>query len=552
MLPRLPPRWVPQPPDAWTLGTLLLALLLATPVLVVAASLFMPATEVWQHLKATVLADYVQQSLALMLGVGVGVLALGVPTAWLISTTEFTGRRFAEWALLLPLAMPAYIVAYTYTGLLDVSGPVQSRLRTAFGWSYGGYWFPDLRSLPGAMLVLTLVLYPYVYLLARAAFLEQSHRALEVARCLGLRPGAAFIRVALPLARPALVTGLSLALMETLADYGTVQYFGLTTFTTGIFRTWFGLGNPAAAAQLAAVLLTTVFLLTLLERLFRGRARYHHSALRAQQLPRRRLAGCQAGLVLLGCLLPVLFGFAIPVVQLLSWAWQERAQWLGPDFLHLGRNSLYLAGLAALITVGLALLLAYGQRLRPVLSVRGSVRVAALGYAVPGTAIAVGVMLPLAWLDNALDAWMRTQFGLSTGLLLSGTLFALLFAYAVRFMTVAVNTLESGLGRIRPSMDQAARSLGESPGGVIRHIHLPMLRVSLLTATLLVFVDVMKELPSTLILRPFNFNTLAVRAFELASDERLAEAAAPALLIVLAGLLPVILLSRTMGRTPTV
>ena len=369
-----------------------------------------------------------------------------------------------------------------------------------------------------------------------------------MARSLGLGPRAAFVRVALPLARPALVTGLSLALMETLADYGTVQYFGLTTFTTGIFRTWFGLGNPVAAAQLAAVLLSTVFLLILAERLLRGRARYHHSQLRVLHPPRRKLGGGRAGLALLCCVLPVLFGFAIPALQLLLWAWQERAQWLGPDFLRLGWNSLRLAGLAALITVVLALLLAYGQRLRGFLLVRGGVRLASLGYAVPGTAIAVGVMLPLAWLDNTLDAWMRDYIGISTGLLLSGTLAALLFAYAVRFMTVALNTLESGLGRIRPSMDQAARSLGESPGGVVRHIHLPMLRVSLLTALLLVFVDVMKELPATLILRPFNFNTLAVRAFELASDERLAEAAAPALLIVLVGLLPVMLLSRTMSR----
>lgn len=542
----LPRRRLPLRPDGWTLGTPLLALLLALPVLVVAAFVFAPAGDVWLHLKETVLAEYLRHSLWLMLGVGSGVLLIGVPAAWLVSTCEFRGRRLLEWALLLPMAMPAYILAYTWTGLADFAGPIQSALRAQFGWSYGDYWFPELRSLPGAVLMLTLVLYPYVYLLARAAFLEQAHSVLEVARSLGHGPRAAFFRVALPLARPAIVTGLMLALMETLADYGTVQYFGLTTFTTGIFRTWFGLGDAAAAAQLSAVLMGAVLLLILIERLSRRQARYHHASLR-RSTPRRTLGGGKTLLVLGLALLPVLFGFLIPAGQLALWALEQRAGWMHAEFLALGLNSLRVAAMAAGLTLALALLLAYGQRLRPLPLIRGSVRLAAMGYAVPGTVIAIGVILPLAFIDNRIDDFMRAQFGVSTGLLLSGTLAALLFAYAVRFMAVAVNTLEAGLGRIRPSMDQAARSLGQRPADVIRRVHLPMLRASLFTALLMVFVDVLKELPATLILRPFNFNTLAVRAFELASDERLAEAAAPALFIVLAGMLPVLLLARTLG-----
>lgn len=537
-------------PDAWTAGVLLLALLLMLPVLVVASFLVTPSGDVWRHLLDTVLAEYLLHSLWLMLGVGVGVLLIGVPLAWLVSTCDFRGRRALEWALLLPLAMPAYILAYTWTGLTDFAGPIQTGLRDTFGWSYGDYWFPEIRSLPGAALVLSLVLYPYVYLLARAAFLEQAHNVLEVARTLGLGSREALLRVALPLARPAIVTGLMLALMETLADYGTVQYFGVTTFTTGIFRTWFGLGDPAAAAQLSAVLMGAVLLLILVERLSRRQARYHHAGQHRATPPRRRLGPGKTLLALTVALLPVLFGFLIPAGRLALWAVTER-EWLNAEFAGLVLNSLRVALMAAGLVLVMALTLAYGARLRPTPVVRAGVRLSGMGYAVPGTVIAIGVMLPLAAADHQLDAWLRSVFGVGSGLLLSGTLVALLLAYAVRFMAVGLNTLEAGLGRIRASMDLAARSLGERPAGVIRRIHLPMLRTSLFTALLMVFVEVLKELPATLILRPFNFNTLAVRAFELASDERLAEAAAPALCIVVVGMLPVLLLARTLGARPS-
>jgi iron(III) transport system permease protein len=546
-LPARPRPW--RRPDAWRIGVVLTALVLALPVIVVFAHVFLPATEVWQHLRETVLRDYVVNSLLLMLGVGLGVLLIGVPAAWLVSLCEFPGRRVFEWALLLPLAMPAYIIAYTYTGMLDFPGPVQTQLRDWFGWGYGDYWFPEIRSLGGAMLMLSLVLYPYVYLLARAAFLEQSVCVLEVSRTLGNGPWAGFSRVALPLARPAIITGLSLALMETLADYGTVQYFGISTFTTGIFRTWFGMADPAAAAQLAALLMSFVFVLIILERWSRRRARFHHTSSRYTKLPRYRLRGWRRAAALAACALPVLLGFVLPASQLTLWAVGTTEVWMNTEFLRLFWNSLGLAATAAFLAVVLALFMAYGQRLRPSWTSTIAVRVAGMGYAVPGTVIAVGVMLPFAWVDNTVDAWMRGTFGISTGLLLSGTLVALLFAYCVRFLAVSLQTVEAALGKIKPSMDDAARSLGMPPNRVLRDVHMPIMRGSMLTALLLVFVDVLKELPATLILRPFNFNTLAVRTFELASDERLSDAASAALAIVIAGIIPVILLSRTISRS---
>jgi len=536
-------------PRLWSAASVFVALLLAVPVLVIVGFMLVPAGDTWRHLASTVLPDYVSNSLLLMSGVTLGTLVGGVGTAWLTSMCRFPGRGIFEWALLLPMAMPAYIIAYTYTGMLDFAGPVQSTLRSLTGWGYGDYWFPEIRSLAGAALMLSLVLFPYVYLLTRAAFLSQSLCVLDVSRTLGNGPWRTFLRLALPLARPAIAAGLSLALMETLADYGTVQYFGVQTFTTGIFRTWYGLGSAAAAAQLSALLLGFVLVLIAVERSSRRHARYHHTSQRHQAIRRYHLRGWRATGAFLFCLLPVLLGFMVPAGQLGVWAATLASEAYDADFLRLVVNSLELAALAALLALLLALLLAYGKRLNPTPPVVGAVRLAGLGYAVPGTVIAIGVIIPFAWIDNGLDAWMRTNFGISTGLILSGTLTALLFAYLVRFLAVALQTIESGLGKIKPSMDEAGRSLGYRPGQVLGRVHLPMLKGSLLTALLLVFVDVLKELPATLILRPFNFNTLAVRAFELASDERLADSAPAALTIVLAGLAPVILLSRSITRS---
>ncbi|MBZ9611498.1 ABC transporter permease [Rheinheimera maricola] len=531
--------------DIWRWAVLLPALLLALPVIVIFASVLTPQTEIWLHLRQTVLADYVINSLLLASGTGVGALLLGTGSAWLVSQYQFVGRRVLQWLLLLPLAMPAYIIAYTYTGMLDFAGPLQAGLRELTGWRFGDYWFPEIRSLGGAIIMLSLVLYPYVYMLARTAFYEQSASLFEASRTLGLTPRQYFWQVALPLARPAILTGTALAMMEAFADYGTVQYFGVTTFTTGIFRTWFGMGSQLAAAQLAAMLTGFVLVLLLLERWSRRKIRYYHQGQRSQPAILRRLKPTQQFGILLLCSLPVLFGFIVPAVQLCSWALSNYQVTLNQQFATLVWNSFSLAAIAALIAVLLALLFAYGKRLSRDIVVQVPVRLASLGYAVPGTVIAIGVMLPLAYLDGRIDALAEQWFGIRTGLIFSGTLFALVLAYSVRFLAVSLHSVEAGLERIKPSMDNAARSLGFTPLQVLKRVHVPLLRSSVLTALLLVFVDVLKELPATLILRPFNFNTLAVRTYELASDERLADAALPALAIVVVSLLPVILLARS-------
>ena len=535
--------------DIWRWSVLLPAAVLAVPVLVIFASIGYPQPDVWLHLRQTVLADYVINSLLLAGGTGIGALLMGTSTAWIISQYQFVGRRYLRWLLLLPLAMPAYIIAYTYTGLLDFAGPLQTILREQFGWRYGDYWFPEVRSLGGAILMLSLVLYPYVYMLARTAFLEQSASLFEASRTLGFTPRQHFWKVALPLARPAILTGTALAMMEAFADYGTVQYFGVTTFTTGIFRTWFGMGNQVAAAQLAALLTSFVLLLLVLERWSRRKIRYYYQGQHRHSHARRPVNFAHQLLLFTLCLLPVLLGFIVPAIQLISWALTNYQVTLNREFGVLVWNSFTLAAMAAVISVLLALLFAYGKRLRRDVMVQVPVRIAALGYAVPGTVIAIGVMLPLAWVDGRIDLLAEQWFGVRTGLIFSGTLFALLLAYSVRFLAVSLHSVEAGLERIKPSMDNAARSLGYKPLHVLQKIHVPLLRTSVLTALLLVFVDVLKELPATLILRPFNFNTLAVRTYELASDERLADAALPALAIVLVSLLPVIVLARSVDSS---
>ena len=525
----------------------LLAFVVALPVLIIVASVFGSGSgETWAHLWHAVLADYVVNSLVLMLGVGTLTLILGVPAAWFTAVCDFPGRRLFIWLLPLPLAFPAYIIAYTYTGLLDYPGPVQSFIRDAAGWGRGDYWFPPIRSLGGAIVMLGLVLYPYVFLLARAAFLERSAATLEVSRTLGYGVRRSFFRLAIPLARPAIATGVSLALMETLADYGTVEYFGVSTFTTGIFRTFYGFDDITAASQLSAALLFFVVLLIVLERYSRRKARYDAGG-PARNEHRIRLRGRQAAWAWVSCGLPVVLGFVLPGAVLLKWAVAD-ADWGGASFLLLIWHSFYLAALAALIAVACALVLAYARRNRDTKLVRASVGVSGLGYAIPGAIVAIGVIVPLAWLDHRLIDLAKSLTGERIGLVLSGSIVALLFAYTVRFLAISLGAVQNGLDKIKPSLDYATRSLGRRPIQVLAEIHVPLMRSTVLTALLIVFVDVMKELPATLILRPFDFNTLAVRAYELASDERLADAAAPSIMIVLVGVVPVILLSRTISR----
>jgi iron(III) transport system permease protein len=535
--------------DPWVLFTLAAAGGVALPVLVVAGFVFVPSGEIWDHLASTVLPRYIANSLLLMVGVGSGTLILGVGTAWLVTLCRFPGRRLFEWSLLLPLAVPAYVIAYSYATLLDFAGPVQTSLRDFFGWGRADYWFPQLRSPGGAVAMMTLVLYPYVYLLSRAAFLEQSACVLEVSRTLGCSPWRGFFRVALPLARPAVAAGVALALMEALNDFGTVQHFGVDTFTTGIYRTWLGLREPAAAAQLAAILMLFIAAVFVLERWSRGRRGFAHSSTRYRPLPRYHLTGLRAALAMLACAAPVLFGFVVPALSLSRGVWLTWREWVDARFLEYALNSFILAVVAATLAVAVAVLLAYALRLRRNPVTLAAVRAASMGYAIPGTVIAVGVMLPLAWIDNTVDAWMRATFDVSTGLIFSGTIYAVISAYLVRFLAISFNTVEASLTKVTASMDHAARALGQGPAMTLARVHLPIIRGSLLAAGLLVFVDVMKELPATLVLRPFNFNTLATHTFELASDERLNEASSSALAIVLVGILPVILLSRVIARS---
>jgi len=532
---------------SFTAVALVLAVLAALPVAaVVSRGVAFDAGRTWQHLASTVLPGYVGNTLALVVIVGAGVGFGGTAVGWLVARRRFPGSRFFEWALLLPLAMPSYVMAYAYTDFLQYAGPLQSALRGWFGWTRADYWFPDVRTLGGAAVMFVFTLYPYVYLLARTAFLERPPALLEAARTLGLNRRAAFWRVELPLARPAIAAGIALALMETLADYGTVAYFAVDTFTTGVYRAWFSLGDRAAAAQLATVLLAFVVLALALERASRGAARTYGGA-RGKAASRQEpelLTGITAGAATSVCAIAVLLGFVLPVLLLLRLILGEPDVAWTARFFAWGWNSLRVAMFAALLAVLLATLMAYAVRIAPGHVTRIGSMVLTLGYAVPGTVLAVGVLLPLGALDNAFNAYWRAHSGSGGGLLLTGTTFALIYAYLVRYFAVAWNGIEPGFARITPAMDAAARSLGAGALATFRRVHLPLLTRSGAAALLLVFVDVMKELPATLVLRPFNFDTLATQTYLFAKDERLAEAALPSLAIVAVGLVPIVALAR--------
>lgn len=527
---------------------LVVAGLCALPMLAVLLAALSGGTETVQHLAGTVLGDYARTTLALVVLVAVGTFAIGVGAAWLVTMTRFPGARMFEIALVLPLAFPAYVLAYAYTHVLDHPGIVQTTLRDVTGWGPREYWFPEIRSLGGAAAMLILVLYPYVYLLARAAFLQQSGTTFLAARALGSSPWAAFFKVSLPLARPAIAGGVLLAVMETIADFGTVAYFGVQTFATGIYTSWFSLFDRVGAAQLALCLLSFALLLAMLERLQRGDAKYHDPARRGKAAPALKLSGVQAGLAMTLCAVPVIFGAILPIAVLFSMGLGSEQNLLSARYLGFIKNSATLASLAAVVTVAAAISVGFFQRMRSGRVSQSAAYVARLGYAVPGGVIAVGLMVPFAAFDNTLDAWMRSTFDISTGLLITGSIWLLIIAYMVRFLAAALGAYEGGQAMVHVNMDAASRSLGQGPVATLRRVHLPILAPSLMTALLIVFVDVMKELPATLIMRPFNFDTLAVQAYRLASDERLEGAAVPSLIIVAMGLLPVILICRQVGR----
>ena len=534
----------------WFGSTWLVALLVALPVLSVFYLALFPKENIWSHLAETVLPVYVITTLELMIGVGALAVATGVVTAWLVTMCRFPGKKYFEWALMLPFAVPAYVIAYVYTDLLEYAGPVQTALREFFGWQTArDYWFPEIRSLGGAILMLAFVLYPYVYLLVRASFLEQSNSLRDASRLLGCSPLQSFLRISLPIARPAVAVGLALVSMETINDFGTVDFFAVKSMSAGIYDTWLNMGNLGGSAQIASLMMFFVVTLILLERLARARQKQFNSSDRFKAIDTYKLTGWKAAFAWSVCALPILLGFLIPVFILGSYAIQHLDQFDQEDFLTYAGNSFFLSAAAALITILIALLLAYSKRLYRYKSLTAAANFASLGYAMPGAVLAIGVIIPLAAFDNVVDDFMRSTFDISTGLLLSGTTFAIIFAYSVRFLAVSTGAVESSLNKITPTMDMASRSLGLNPLQTLMRVHLPLIKGGIVSAGLVVFVDCMKELPATLILRPFNYDTLATFVYQFASDEMLEECSLAALLIVAVGIIPVILLTRTITST---
>lgn len=529
--------------NGWVTGALVASLLVALPLLVIFPEVFTTGDETWRHILHRLIPSYVLNTILLMAGVAALTFLVGVSTAWLVTMYDFPGRSILQWALILPISMPAYILGFTWAGILDYTSPVYVFLRNNFGVETGPYLLFNILSLPGAILVLSLSLYPYVYLITRAFFIKQSSTLLEVAASLGRKPMRVFISTALPLARPAIVAGISLALMEVLNDYGLARYYGVDTFTTGIFTAWFAFGNASAAMKLSAYLMVFVLALILLERYQRGQMRFDVTGSHYRPPTLHRLSGMASAAAIILCLLPVLPGFIFPAAMLVHWSMQTAAQVLDIRFWELLRNSFILAVMAAVLVVVVSLFIAFTVRSFPSRLVRVLARISTLGYALPGAVVAIGIMIPFLWLDGRLASAMPGM-----GIAVTGTWFALVYAYMVRFMAVGYNNMESGMTGLSPSLDEASRSLGRSNAGTLTRVILPLMKAPVLSALLLVFIDVLKELPLTLILRPFNFDTLAIRAFEYASDERVAEAAPAALIIVLVGIIPAFLLNRMMGR----
>lgn len=531
----------------WITGSWATALLLALPVLALVFSAFSADGDLFRHLADTVLPAYLGNTLGLVIGVVLLSLLFGVPTAWLVAMCQVPGRRALQWALMLPMAMPSYIVAYVYTDLLDYSGPLQAGLRTLFDWqSPADYWFPAIRSLGGAAWVLALVLFPYVYLLTRASFLEQSVSLIHSSRLLGCTPWQSFRRLSLPLARPAIMVAVSLVAMETLADFATVHFFAINTLTTAVYDTWLGYGSLATAAKLSCLMLLAVVLLIAMERRSRQRQQVFQKSMGHEQPLRYPLKGMRRWLAAIWCWGLVLAGFGLPFVILLDYGVRYFELSWTPEFVRFAGNSLLISALTALLAMGIALLLGFFRRLDGGVKSLLPLRIAAMGYAMPGTVLAIGVLVPLTALDfgiNDLAEWLGRQ---GPGLLLTGTLTAIVFGYLVRFVAIAIGSVESSMGKISPSLDMAARSLGQGDGGMLRRVHLPLVRRGLFAGAMLVFIEAMKELPAALLLRPFNFDTLATHVYQFVSDEMLERGALGAIVIVLVGLLPLIWVNRSL------
>lgn len=545
-----PLRWFGQRVNVWSVGAVLIAMVVLAPIASVLWIAFHPTENIWPHLMSSVLPRYLGNTLILMAGVAVLTAIFGAACAWLVAMYRFPGRRWLDYALLFPLAIPAYVGAYALVDFLDYAGPLQAAMRAAFGWRDArDYWFPEVRAHGPAIIVLASVLYPYVYLLARAAFREQSGSSYEVARSLGAGPWALFWRVGLPLARPAIATGVALAMMEAVADYGTVQHFGVQTLTTGVFSTWLSGNNAGGAAQIAGVMLMLILFLLALERISRRNARFHRLGTSSRPLAPRALFGWRGWAASVFCGLPVAVGFVLPVAVMLGHAVGRPDVWLSAGLLAALGNTVLVAGIAAALTVLAGIFLVYGTRMMGRDLARMVLPVTTIGYAAPGAVLALGLLIPLAALDHRVADALEWATGYDPGLIITGTSAAIVLAYFVRFFGIAQGALDAAFGRVSPSLPMAARSLGRTTGGTLREVYLPLMKGSVATALLVVFVDCVKELPATLLLRPFNFNTLSTRVFELASLEKLNDAAPAALLVMALGLVAVGLLARA-NRSP--
>ncbi|HEX2017656.1 MAG TPA: iron ABC transporter permease [Aurantimonas sp.] len=545
-VPRQRFRFRRRPDGGYLVGTALVALTVILPIAALMVIALTGRSANWAHLSQTVLPEASRITLLLMLGIALVAGTTGVVTAWLVATFQFPGRRTFAWALVLPLAVPTYIAAYCFVEFLHFTGPVQSAVRDVFGFqTRQDYWFPDVRSLGGAIFVLSSVLYPYIFLTVRMVFVMQGRKAGDVARTLGASRAAVFLKILLPMARPAIAIGIALALMEAINDIGAVEFLGVRTLTFAVYSTWLNRGDLQGATQIALMMLGVIVFLVLVERLARRQQRFTIHRGDRPQTGREPLSGWKGLAAALICLAPILAGFGIPLYVLGDYALSRIYQLNDPQLWRALRNTVMIAGTAGLFTVAAGFFMAYGIRLTRSRRLSALVRVGALGYAVPGTVLAIGILIPLAAFDNFVDAHMREWFGVSTGLLLSGSGFAIVYACFVRFMAMGHGAIESGFSKLSPHLDMAARTLGRSPGGTLRQILLPLMRPALLTAFLLVFVDAAKELSATILLRPFNFETLATFVYAQTSRAAFEDGAVAALMIVLVGILPVILLTRS-------
>jgi iron(III) transport system permease protein len=533
--------------SALSLAACVIAAIILIPIMAVIYMAFYPTENIWPHLISTTLPRYLLNSLVLMMATGLLAGIMGVTAAWLVAMKEFPGRKLLEWALLLPLAIPTYIGAYALVDFWEYAGPFQTMLRDVMGYSLASdYWFPETRSRGSAIIVFSFSLYPYVYLLARSAFREQSPSALETARALGCGPWACFWKVGLPLARPAIVVGIAIVMMETLNDFGAVEFFAVQTLTTGIFTVWLEASNSGGAAQIATVMLSLILILLMLERMGRKQSRFHQLSKHTRPPAREALskrAACGASAL---CTLMIGIGFVMPFAIMLNHALNDINLWTDADLWSAALTTIWVGGIAATVTVAGGVVLIYAVRMSNVKWLRFLLPVTAIGYAAPGAIIGLGILIPMAAFDNMIADWIEAATGIDIGLLITGTATAVILAYCVRFFAIAFGAVDGALGRITPSISMASRSLGQTAGGTLKRIHYPMMRGSLLTAGLLIFVDSTKELPATLLLRPFGFDTLATHIYGFASLEDIKGAAPGSIVVILVSLIAVAVVSKTL------